>query len=168
MTPRGVGPFDQDTVATKAALQKLVPKLRVVEHELGGDSGIVYDVFERDHQLLYVVPDDAPGWTEDAGVEHEYSRTVFAVFAVSPRVSVLGRPWRVGEAFDDARGLDTCECWGEREVTACFRPGSHVRVIFELPCDEAEAQGPKAMLGKPIARIMWKRVVETPELSPSE
>lgn len=161
MSARGVGPFNAGTRATREALTATSPKLGIVPRDLGGESGIVFDVFEGGERLFYIVPDDAPGWTDDQGGEHQYAETMFAVFAVSPRVKVEGRSWRVGEPFDDASGLDLCECWGGREVTACFRKRTHVRVIFEQRCDEATQGGARKMLGKRIDRIMWKREIET-------
>lgn len=160
LTPRGAGPFTARTRATLEALRKKAPKLRVETHDLGAGSGIVFDVFEGDERLYYVVPDDAPGWTEAAGVDREYDESIFAVFAVSPKVIVEGRTWRVGAPLESAAQLDLCECWGEHEVTACFQRGAHVRVIFEHRCDDAEREGATAMVGKPISRIMWKRVVD--------
>jgi hypothetical protein len=159
ITQEGVGPFNAKTEGTEATITKLVPSLRVVTHDLGGESGIVFDVFDGYERLFYIVPDDAVGWTDDQGNENRYASTVFAVFAVSERVNVQGRGWRVSKPLGDAKGLDRCECWGEREVTACFQTGSHIRVIFEQSCEEAEKVGGQAMIGQPIARIMWKRVV---------
>jgi hypothetical protein len=157
MTPTGIGPLGADTEATPAELQRLFPKARVVANDLG-ESGVVYDVFEGDERVLYVVPDDMEGYTE--APDRRYAKTIFAVFAVSGRVSVMGRTWRVGQPFNDARDLDRCECWGGGEVTACFRIGTHLRVIFEEPCETAQREGAKAMLGIPVARVMWKRVLE--------
>lgn len=159
ITQDGVGPFDATTEGTAAAIAKLVPSLRVATNDLGGESGVVFDVFDGDERLFYIVPDDAPGWTDDQGNENRYASTTFAVFAVSGRVKVQGRGWRVGKPLGDAKGLDRCECWGDREVTACFQTGSHIRVVFEQACDDAEKRGGAAMIGQPIARIMWKRVV---------
>jgi len=160
ITAAGVGPFNKKTEATEPALAALVPKLRVATNDLGGESGVVYDVFDGPERLFYVVPDDAPGWTDDSGTPHRYAPTMFAIFAVSSRVHVLGHSWRVGQPFEEVGDLNACECWGNREVTACFRRGHHVRVIWEQPCDDAEAQGARAMIGKPITRIMWKREIE--------
>src|SRR3990167_8380811 len=105
--------------------------------------------------MLYIVPDDVEGYSE--GDDRRYASTIFAV---SGRVSIEGRTWRVGQPFTDDRGLDRCECWGGGEVTACFRIGTHLRVIFEEPCEDAKRAGAKAMHGKPIGRVMWKRVIE--------
>ena len=117
----------------------------------------MFDVFDGRERLFYIVPDDAPGYTDDSGAEHTYAKTVFAVFAVSPKIRVEGHEWQVGSALTNVKGLDVCECWGDHQVTSCFRRGTHVRLVFEAPCDDAERDGPRRMLGTPIARIMWKR-----------
>jgi hypothetical protein len=176
VTQRGVGPFDASTVATEAALRQLVPRMRVATNDLGGDAGIVFDVFDGPERLAYVVPDDAP-YGIDAAPEHRYATSTFAVFVVSPRIKVRGRSWRVGSPFEHLGGIDACECWGPT-VTACSQPGSHVHVVFEQPCDEVESAGsvrgvegpaPETMRGKRIDRIMWKRTLgldESPQLEP--
>src|SRR5690606_16630792 len=111
-----------------------------------GDTGIVFDVFDGDHRLMYVVPDDA---VDDAGGdERRYAGTVFAVFAVSPRIRIENRSWHVGTGLHDAEALDQCECWGGGEVTACYAQAAHVRVIFEEPCADAVRDGAAALLGK--------------------
>jgi hypothetical protein len=156
---RGVGPLDGTVRATQAGVQARVPALRVRAEDLGGSSGIAFGVFDGGERLLYVVPDDAVGYV-DGDDERGYAETVFAIFAMSPRVRVENRTWRVGMAFDDFAGIDRCECWGGGEVTACFTKGSRIRAVFELPCEAAERDGARAMRGKPIARIMWKRQLE--------
>jgi hypothetical protein len=168
ITSRGAGPYDVTTEATEAALQRRVPQLRVVTRDLGGETGVVFDIFDGSDRLFYVVPDDAPGYVSEQGTAHLYASTTFAVFAVSGKVRVEGRSWRAGQPLRELESLEVCECWGDREVTACFRKRSHIRVIFEDHCDSAEADGPRAMLGKTIGRIMWKRVVEADDVSPSE
>jgi hypothetical protein len=162
MTHNGVGPLRGETLATEEELQRLLPHTRIVANDLGEGSGVVFDVFEGDERILYVVPDDVDGYIE--GDERRYATTIFAVFAVSGRVAIEGRTWRVGQPFTDAAGLDRCECWGGGEVTACFRIGTHLRVIFDEPCEAAKRDGTRAVLGKPIARVMWKRVIEAPGL----
>lgn len=168
ITALGVGPFDASTEATQAALQRRAPELRVVARDLGGESGIVFDILDGTERLFYVVPDDAPGYVSEDGKEHRYSSTTFAVFAVSEKVRVEGRSWRAGQSFSEVGNLDVCECWGNRDVTACYRRGSRIRLIFEESCNEAENAGPRAMLGKAIGRIMWKRLIEPYEPIPSE
>jgi hypothetical protein len=162
MTHNGVGPLRGETLATEEELQHLLPHARVVATDLSESSGLVYDVFEGEERMVYVVPDDVEGYTE--GDERRYARTIFAVFAVSGRVSIEGRTWRVGQPFTDDAGLDRCECWGGGSVTACFRIGTHLRVIFDEPCENATQEGARVMLGKRIARVMWKRVIEPPGL----
>lgn len=168
ITSYGVGPFDASTVATEASLRTLVPGLEVHKHDLGGDSGIVFDVVSAHEKLFYVVPDDAAGYTDAESGPHRYATTVFAVFAVSPQVRVQGRPWRVGQVLSESTGLDVCECWGNHGVTACYRRHGHIRVVFEANCDRAETDGPRAMVGERIGRLMWKRVVRDLDDEPPE
>jgi hypothetical protein len=163
MTHNGVGPLRSETLATQEELQRLLPRARVVANDLGEGSGLVFDVFEGAERVLYVVPDDVAGYL-DGDEDRQYANTIFAVFAVSGRVSIEGRTWRVGQPFTDDAGLDRCECWGGGEVTACFRIGTHLRVIFEEPCETAKQTGAGSMRGKVISRVMWKRVIESPGL----
>lgn len=156
ISARGLGPITEETQATEQELRRLFPDLVVKATELGGGSGLVYEVFRGSEQLFYVVPDDAPF---DAGEPHAappYAKTIFAVFAISPRVAVEGRSWKIGSPLENARGASVCECWGDGEVTACFDRGARLRVIFEDRCEEAQEQGGSAMIGKKIARVMWK------------
>jgi hypothetical protein len=161
ISARGLGPLTEDTKATEQELRKLFPDLVVKAHDLGG-SGLVFEVFRGTEQLFYVVPDDAP--FEDAGTVHDgagrpYATTIFAVFAISPQIAVQGRDWKIGSPLESAVGASVCECWGDGEVTACYDPGARLRLIFEDRCEQAQEQGGKAMIGKKIARVMWK--VET-------
>ncbi len=124
---------------------------------LGVDSGLVFEVFRGAEQLFYVVPDDAAADSEEPeSGERAYASTIFAVFAISPRVAVEGRDWTIGAPLRSAHGASVCECWGEGEVTACFDQGSRLRVIFEDRCEDASANGGTAMIGKKVARVMWK------------
>jgi len=160
---RGVGPIDAATHATELALQAVLPGLRVKTTNLGGESGIVFDVFDGAEKLMYVVPDDAPQ-PENApeGVRAGYATTIFAIFATSPRITVDGHPWQVGQSLDGITNVSACECWGDGEVTACWTAEPHVQLIFEERCADARDHGAGAMLGKPIGRIMWKRVPDAP------
>jgi hypothetical protein len=158
MSPSGVGPLTGASVANLEELRRALPGTRVEVNDLGPTSGIVFDVFEGTERVFYVVPDDVTG--ESGSDEHDYAATIFAVFAVSSRVTVEGRTWRVGQPFEDASSIDRCECWGGGEVTACFQIGTHLRVIFEAACADAAKMGARAMIGQKIDRIMWKRVLE--------
>lgn len=161
ITETAAGPFDATSVATREGLQSRAPGLRVALRDLGQESGIVFNVYADRERLFYVVPDDAPGYTDDQET-HAYAKTVFGVFAMSPKVRVQGRSWRVGQLLDDVAGLDRCECWGDDTVTTCFHKGSHIRLVFEANCHPAAEQGAKVMIGTPIGRIMWKRELEPP------
>jgi hypothetical protein len=130
-----------------------LPAVTVKTNDLGADSGIVFDVFDGAERLFYVVPDEE---THDSG-ERRYATTIFSIFATSPRVSVEGHAWRIGAPLASADGLTGCECWGDGEVTACST-SANLSVVFEERCEPAEADGPAAMVGRTIGRIMWKRV----------
>ena len=52
----GLGPLGAKTDATEASLRAELPKLTVKTTDLGGSSGIVFDVFDGDEKLFYVVP----------------------------------------------------------------------------------------------------------------
>ncbi|NVB83611.1 MAG: hypothetical protein HOV81_34875 [Kofleriaceae bacterium] len=155
----GVGPINETTKATEEMLRAVLPGLVVKAKDLGGGSGLVFEVFDGAEQLFYVVPDDAStDEPEDEAPpeERKYATSIFAVFAISPKVAVQGRSWKIGSPLESAQGATTCECWGEGEVTACFDKGARLRVIFEERCEDAQEQGGKAMIGKKIARVMWK------------
>lgn len=159
ISARGLGPITEETKATEQELRKLFPDLVVKSHDLGG-SGLVFEVFRGTEQLFYVVPDDAP-FDDEAGAERDgagraYATTIFAVFAISPQIAVQGRDWKIGLPLESAVGASVCECWGDGEVTACFDRGARLRLIFEDRCEDAQEQGGKAMIGKKIARVMWK------------
>lgn len=170
ISSHGLGPINDSTKATQQSLQTLLPHLVVKSTNLSGGSGLVYEVFDHNEQLFYVVPDDAGGDSGgDAGGDDDESRnyatTIFAVFAVSPRIAVEGRDWTIGQPLASAKGASHCECWGDGEVTACFDPGSRLRLIFEDRCDDAKSKGGRAMIGKKIARVMWK--VQTDDDQPA-
>jgi hypothetical protein len=150
----GVGPLDYRSEATPEALRAALPDLEVKTNDLGGDSGIVFDVFDGSEKLFYVVPDEE--YQEEHGTRR-YLKTIFTIFVTSPRVSVEGYSWRVGAPLESAQDLMRCECWGSGEVTACSIR-AHLAVIFEERCEAAEKSGPQAMVGHTIGRIMWERV----------
>ena len=116
MTNAGLGPLGAGSEATQAALHAALPSVTVKTTNLGGDSGIVFDVFDGAEKLFYVVPDEDD---HAEGGDHRYAKTIFSIFATSARVSVEGHSWRIGTPLDKADGLVRCECWGDGEVTAC-------------------------------------------------
>jgi hypothetical protein len=150
----GVGPLDARSEATREGLRAALPDFEVKTHDLGGDSGIVFDVFDGDEKLFYVVPDEEE--REDDGTRR-YLKTIFTIFVTSPRIAVEGYSWRVGSPLESATDLTRCECWGSGEVTACSIR-AHLAVIFEERCEPAEQGGPQVMVGHKIGRIMWERV----------
>ncbi|HEX5061403.1 MAG TPA: hypothetical protein VFV99_18675 [Kofleriaceae bacterium] len=152
----GVGPLGWKSEATEAALRIALPELTIKTNDLGAESGIVFDVFDGTEKLMYVVPDEQE---RDETGTHHYDKTIFSIFATSPRISVSGHSWRVGYPLENANDLMGCECWGEGEVTACTIR-AHLAVIFEENCEVARDAGPQAMVGHKIGRIMWKRVAD--------
>jgi hypothetical protein len=150
----GVGPLDHRSEATIEGLRAALPDLEVKTHDLGADSGIVFDVFDGSEKLFYVVPDEEE--QEEDGTRR-YLKTIFTIFVTSPRIAVEGYTWRVGSPLDSAKDLERCECWGSGEVTACSLR-AHLAVIFEERCELAEKGGPQVMVGHKIGRIMWERV----------
>lgn len=153
MSVAGLAPLGAASEATEAGLRAALPSVTVKTNDLGPESGIVFDVFDGAERLFYVVPDEE----SEPIAERRYTTTIFSIFATSPRVSVEGHAWRVGAPLDTADGLTGCECWGDGEVTACSTSAS-LSVIFEERCEPAEADGPAAMVGRRVGRIMWKRV----------
>jgi hypothetical protein len=150
----GVGPLGDRSEATLEGLRAAMPGLEVKTHDLGGDSGIVFDVFDGGEKLMYVVPDEEE--QEENGTRR-YGNTIFTIFVTSPRIAVEGYSWRVGSPLESAKDLTRCECWGSGEVTACSL-FAYLAVIFEERCEAAEQSGPQAMVGHKIGRIMWERV----------
>lgn len=155
MSVAGLGPLGAQSEATEAALRVALPAVTVKTTDLGGESGLVFDVFDGDEKLFYVVPDEE----DQDGGEQRYAKTIFSIFATSSRVHVEGHAWQVGSPLEKADGLLTCECWGDGEVTACTT-GANLSVIFEERCEPAQADGPSVMIGKRVGRIMWKRLLE--------
>jgi hypothetical protein len=117
-------------VVADTTVATALPGLEVRTHDLG-DSGIVFDVLDGDEKLFYVVPDELE--QEEDGTRH-YEKTIFTIFVTSPRLSVEGYSWRVGQRLDSAKDLMQCECWGSGEVTACSIR-AHLAVIFEERCE---------------------------------
>ena len=154
MSASGLGPLAYQSEATEDGLRAALPSLTVKTNDLGESSGVVYDVFDGDAKLFYVVPDENEAWAEKGAPR--YSKTIFAIFATSERIVVDGYSWRVGRPLETAQDLVGCECWGDGEVTACSLR-EHLSVIFEDRCEAARDAGPHVMIGHKIGRIMWKR-----------
>jgi hypothetical protein len=142
ITESAVGPIDRDAKATLASLRRLL-----VGYEVRpvNDGSLQYDVYAGSERLLFVVPDD--------------DGSVFNVHAVSERVGVNGRDWRVGRAFRDANRLTECECWGPNPT--CWKSGEHVAVNFARECDDVRGKrrrgddGFRVLDGHRIQRVIW-------------
>ena len=55
------------------------------------------------------------------------TRTLESVRSV--RVSMAGRPWQVGQPFQNPAALTTCDCDDEPDRTICYTKGEHVAVL---------------------------------------
>lgn len=104
---------------------------------------LAYSVYKDGERLLHVLPDEQGG--------------IFSVHAVSPKVVVADRPWKIGAKLSGIRAITTCKCWQE-EVVVCFRIGDHVAVSFSRECGwdsyttDDERQD---LIGSPIHRVLW-------------
>lgn len=141
ITATKAGPIDRDSKATLTDL-----RARFVGFEVRpfNDGSLEYDVYLGGEKLLYVVPDD--------------DGSVFNVHAVSSKVTVEGRSWRVGTAFGDAARITRCECWGPHPT--CYATGEHVAVNFDRPCDGLtdDNDAPRsfrALDGLTVQRVIW-------------
>ena len=137
ITANGFGPIDSKTVATLEGLRTLLPFYKIVPNN---DPTLQYDIYRGSERLGFVILND------DA--------TVFNVHATSNKVSVADRPWRAGEAFQGAKQVDTCECWGTNPT--CYRKGEHIAVSFNRSCLESnDIHELRALDGLVIQRVIW-------------
>jgi hypothetical protein len=137
ITANGFGPIDGKTVATLQSLRTLLPFYKIVPNN---DPTLQYDIYRGTERLGFVILND------DA--------TVFNVHATSNKVVVADRPWRAGEAFQGAKQIDTCECWGANPT--CYRKGEHVAVNFNRSCLESnDIHELRALDGLVIQRVIW-------------
>jgi hypothetical protein len=134
------GPLGRDTPALLVPLRRalLGYEVRPVH-----DNGLEYDIFQGGERIAYVVID-------------EDGESIFNVHAVSSKVRVADREWRVGAKFRSAGQLTDCECWGENPT--CYKKGDHVAVNFDRACAELASGDPAALLrldGERVARLIW-------------
>ena len=137
ITETGFGPIDGKTVATLVGLRTMLPQYRVVPLN---DPALEYHIYDGKEQLAFLVLND------DA--------TVYNIHATSNKVSVSDRPWRVGEAFQGAKELTRCTCWGNNPT--CFKKGEHIAVNFNRSCTETEDPREIRVLdGVVVQRLIW-------------
>ncbi len=140
ITQAACGPIDEHTPGTLAALRHAFVGFDV--KPMNDDGTLEYRVFKGEELLLYVVPDD--------------DGSIFNVHAMSGKVVVSGREWRVGAPFQGAAQLTQCECWGQNPT--CWKQGEHVAVNFARECGDL-AGGDQRMMrvldGITVQRIVW-------------
>ena len=139
ITQASFGPIGTKSPATLDGLRKLFVGYDV---KAVNDGSLEFDVFQGNERLLFVVPN------EDG--------TVFNVHATSNKIALADRGWRVGETFQGASAIDTCECWGENPT--CFKKGEHIAVNFKRACTgltEGDARALKVLDGIAVERVIW-------------
>ena len=137
ITQTGFGPIDAKTVATLATLRGLLPAYHVTPKN---DPNLQYDIFQGNEQIGFVVLND------DA--------SVYNVHATSGVVRVENHNWRAGQAFQDAKLLTECVCWGDNPT--CFKHGEHVAVNFNRTCIESDdPHALRALDGLVVQRVIW-------------
>jgi hypothetical protein len=141
LTDKALGPLTATTKASLVALRAVLAGYTVIPVNVGNDPefpSLEYQVFEDDKQMFAVVPGD--------------EGQILNVHVLTPKVTIAGRPWRVGKPF--AGVVTDCDCWGGR--TVCFKKGEHVAVTFERSCRTAiDARGRRALEGLAIKRLVW-------------
>ena len=74
--------------------------------------------------------------------------------ATSNKVTVAGRLWRAGAAFQNSKDLTRCTCWGTNPT--CFKKGEHVAVNFIRSCMETtDPREIRVVDGLVIQRVIW-------------
>ncbi|CAN5696580.1 hypothetical protein BH11MYX1_BH11MYX1_37050 [soil metagenome] len=137
ITGTGFGPINATTIATLTGLRSLLPAYRVVPDN---DPQLQYDIMRGPERIGFIVIND--------------DQTVYNVHATSGVVRVEGRPWRAGQAFQDAKQITHCECWGTHP--ACYKAGEHVAVTFDRVCfDTLDRHAFKALDGLVVERVVW-------------
>ena len=155
--PASVGPITAKTPATLIALRAalLGYEVKPAHLVLGASTNrLGYNVYKDGEKLLHVIPDAAGG--------------IFNVHALSPKVAIADRPWKIGAKLNGVKSISTCKCWAE-EVVVCFKAGDHVAVAFARECgyDSYETEEERQdLIGLPIHRLLWSPKPYTHESSP--
>ncbi len=142
LSDASLGPLTVPTRASLIALRSVLRGYTVVPINVGTDPdfpSLEFQVFDDDDDPLFtVIPDD--------------EGNILNVHVVTPKVTMTGRPWRVGEPF---KGLVTdCDCWGGKLV--CFKKGEHVAVTFDRRCRSSfDARAKRALQGAAIKKLVW-------------
>ncbi len=141
LTDSSLGSLTATTKASLVALRAVLVGYSVIPVNVGHDSEfpvLEYQVFDNDTQMFVVVPDD--------------EGKILNVHVLTPKVTMTGRPWRVGTPF--VGSVTDCDCWGGKSV--CFKKGEHVAVTFDRTCrSAADARGRRSLEGQTIKRLVW-------------
>jgi hypothetical protein len=110
-------------------------------------ESVQYDVSLRGERLLFIWPLTPPA---DDGP------SAIMVHAVSPKIRVAGRDWRVGGTFRGGDEIMRCECWIHELM--CFSPGDHIAVSFAHDCGQLVdgVHHARELSGLAINRITWR------------
>ena len=141
LSEASLGPLTTSTRASLIALRAVLRGYSVVPINVGTDPefpSLEYQVFDDDHPLFTVVPDD--------------EGNILNVHVVTPKVTMADRPWRVGAPFKGT--ITDCDCWGGK--TVCFKKGEHVAVTFDRRCRSTfDARAKRALQGTAIKKLVW-------------
>lgn len=141
-----IGPLTPQTAGNLLALRAALGgfDVRPVHVALGTSRHwLGYAVGKQGDKLLQVFADDAGA--------------IFSVHAVSAKVAVADRPWRVGAALTSVRALSTCTCWMD-EIVVCFNAGERVAVAIARACESDMFTTPEErqdLIGASIHRVLW-------------
>jgi hypothetical protein len=141
LTETALGPLTPTTKASLLVLRGVLVGYTVIPVNVGNDPefpSLEYQVFDADNQMFAIVPDD--------------EGQILNVHVLTPKVTMAGRPWRVGAPF--AGAVTDCDCWGGK--TVCFKKGEHVAVTFDRRWRAAiDARGRRTLEGIAIKRLVW-------------
>jgi hypothetical protein len=157
IAPAAVGPLTAKTPANLIALRAALLGYEVKPAHIGlgaATNRLGYNVYKDGEKLLHVIP-DANG-------------AIFNVHALSPKVAVADRPWKIGAKLNSVKAISTCKCWAE-EVVVCFKAGDHVAVAFTHECsyDSYESEDERQdLIGLPIHRVLWSPKAYTRDSNP--
>lgn len=144
LTAQSLGPLSAKTPANLVALRKALAGYDVVPVNVDTTPetpALEYQVYDGAKLMFVIVPTG----------EGE----ILNVHVASPKVTVVGQPWRVGGPFTGADKLTSCECWGGKP--ACFIKGAHVAVTFDRSCrGTGDARTRRVLEGVAIKRLVWR------------
>jgi hypothetical protein len=144
--PASVGPITAKTPANLIALRAALIgyEVKPAHVALGASTTkLGFAVYKDGEKLLHVYPDE--------------SGAIFNIHALSARVAIADRPWKIGAKLNSVKSISTCKCWAE-EVVVCFKAGDHLAVAFSRECsyDSYETDDERQdLIGLPIHHVLW-------------